>query len=423
MILHSVIGVMLFGYAFRRRRGFFWRLPLSVAVGALLAYFAQHAFYTPGITFAAIMTQSAMSIINYLLTLAIVHTCLDEPFWTDMYLTTAGMTAQGMAGCVKAIVKLIPFANALAHDNFGILVLDFVCYGSVFAIVFFIFRPYTRSREEEATQRTKALFATAVFAFFLMTTWLTRDYSNGQNASFILVINIYEILVQLMIYRMLFGFLERDKINHHLEIMRELMHEQRAQYEASRESVQLINEKYHDLKHLMNSLQTTLPQKELDRLNETIASYDVRVHTGFEVLDVVITEKMSLCLQRDITMTCNIGNVDFSFLDEMDLYTLFSNALTNAVNAVCAMAKDEPRYIILSVSQDGNVVSIHIENPCHDSLVFIDGIPQTSGNPAWHGFGMKSMVRTAEKYGGALSATQENGRFQLDIILLSPSAD
>lgn len=423
VILHSVIGVMLFGYAFRRRPGFVWRLLLSVAAAAVAAYFAQRALYVPGITVSAILTQSAMAIINYLLVLCIVHSCLKEPFWTGMYLTTAGMTVQGMAGCLKAIVKLIPFANALANDNFGILLLDLMCYGGLFALVFFTFRPYTRTREAEATQKSKAIFATAVLAFYLMTTWLTRDYSNGQSIIFILVTNIYSILVQFMIYIVLFGVLERDQISRHLETMRELMHEQRTQYEASRESVQLINEKYHDLKHLLNSIQNAIPQAEMERLSNALTSYDVRVQSGYEVLDVVLTEKMSLCLQRGITMTCNIGQVDLRFLDEMDLYTLFSNAVTNAVNAVSGIPEDLPRYIVLSVSQEGNIVSIHLENPCYEALTFVDGLPQTSGDPDWHGFGMKSMARTAEKYGGVLSASQKNDVFQLDIILLNLSEE
>lgn len=423
MVLHATVGVGVFGYALNRRKGFVWRLPVAVALAMLIAYFASANIYTFGITPRAVLSQATVQILVYCLVLEIVHFCLEESFWTAMYVTTSGMAAQGLAGCLKTIVKLIPFMNSLAMHDIGIIPLDVLCYGGVFAAVFYIFRSYTSVRLEAAGNRAKAIVSTVILVFYLANTWLMRDYSDGNLKIYVVATNVYAILVQFLIFMVQFNVMERGRLSQDIETIRELMHEQRAQYEASRESVQLINEKYHDLKHLMNSLQTTLPREELDRLSETIASYDVRVQTGFEVLDVVLAEKMSLCVQRDITMTCNIGQVDFTFLDEMDLYSLFSNALTNAVNAVCAIPKEGSRYIVLSVSQEGNIVAIHIENPCQESLTFIDGIPQTSGDPGWHGFGMKSMVRTAEKYGGALSASQENGRFQLDIILLNLSAE
>ncbi|MGN0995870.1 MAG: ATP-binding protein [Candidatus Ventricola sp.] len=162
-----------------------------------------------------------------------------------------------------------------------------------------------------------------------------------------------------------------------------------------------------------------LPKEELNRLSSSIDRYDIQVHSGFEVLDVVLTEKMNLCLQRGIGMTCSLGQTDFSFLDEMDLYALFNNALTNAINAVSSMPEGQERYILLSTSQDNNIITIHVENPCNGDIQFVDGIPQTNRDPDWHGFGMKSMVRTAEKYGGALSASRENSCFQLDILLLN----
>ncbi len=193
-----------------------------------------------------------------------------------------------------------------------------------------------------------------------------------------------------------------------METMRELIHQQRAQYDASHESVQLINEKYHDLKNLLGSVQAVLPPEELAQLKASIERYDIQVHSGFEVLDVVLTEKMDLCVQRGIDFTCNLGQTDFGFLDEMDLY------------AVSALPEGKERYILLSANQQNNIVTVHVENPCTGDISFIDGIPQTSKDPAWHGFGMKSMLRTAEKYGGALSASIENGNFQLDILLLMP---
>ena len=418
-ILHALAALPVFGYSYHRRKGFPWRILLSGGGTILVAYLVQYFLYTPGIIAKAILSQGLVSFIDYILVMLVYRFCLEESFWTCLFVTTAAMTAQGLGGCVKTIVRLIPAMNALALDDLGILLVDALCFGTVYALLFFIFRPFTRDREEIVGTKRKAIFSTVVLLFYLATTWLTRDYSDGQNNIQVLVSNVSIITTQALIYTVQFGLMERDRMSRNIELMRELIHEQHTQYENSRESVQLINEKYHDLKNLISSFQGVVPEEELKRLKAMVARYDVHVHTGSQVLDVVLTEKMDLCLQRGITMTCHFGQTDFSFMEELDLYTLFNNALTNAINAVLALPESQSRFIVLTALQDHNILTIHVENPCREDITFVDGLPQTTGDTQWHGFGMKSMARTAEKYGGALSVSEEGGRFQLDILLLN----
>ncbi|MBQ8159973.1 MAG: ATP-binding protein, partial [Clostridia bacterium] len=82
--------------------------------------------------------------------------------------------------------------------------------------------------------------------------------------------------------------------------------------------------------------------------------------------------------------------------------------------------EDVERFITLSAHRDGNMLTIHMENPCREDIEFVEGLPQTQGDPDWHGFGMKSMVRIAEKYDGTLTAERQGKLFFLDILLLAP---
>jgi hypothetical protein len=109
-------------------------------------------------------------------------------------------------------------------------------------------------------------------------------------------------------------------------------------------------------------------------------------------------------------------------VEEPDLYSLFQNALTNAINAVSALPEGVERFISLSAARDGNMLTIHMENPCGEDIDFVDGLPRTKEDPDWHGFGMKSMDRIAGKYNGMLTAQQRGRMFFLDILLLAPEA-
>lgn len=50
-----------------------------------------------------------------------------------------------------------------------------------------------------------------------------------------------------------------------------------------------------------------------------------------------------------------------------------------------------------------------------------DGFPVTTkGSADYHGFGVRSMAQTAEKYGGNVSVTAKGGVFALNIVIPVP---
>ena len=49
--------------------------------------------------------------------------------------------------------------------------------------------------------------------------------------------------------------------------------------------------------------------------------------------------------------------------------------------------------------------------------MFENGMPVTDKDKNFHGFGMKSMLRIVEQYGGALNVTATDELFILDIAL------
>lgn len=80
--------------------------------------------------------------------------------------------------------------------------------------------------------------------------------------------------------------------------MRELIHQQHEQFHQSKESTALVNEKYHDLKSLLESFQGQISQTQIDQLKEKVGGYDTLVDTGNRVLDVVLAEKRATCGRR-----------------------------------------------------------------------------------------------------------------------------
>lgn len=418
LLVQSIIGVLIFFYKLKRRKGFWLRFLAGLALGGALCHVFQSLFYVPGSTPLAVATHAMTSCIVYSILIALVFFCFDETIWTVLFASASGYFAQDIAGSFKQLVKQIPGIVIAAQDKTGIIGLDLFCYGSIFFLLYILFRPYTQEREEDFEHKSKAIFSLVAMLLCIGMARLTQD-NPGRNTLSIVSESIYSIIADALILMVQFGIMERAKLSSHIDIMRELVHQQHMQYEASKESVQLINEKYHDLKHLLTDFQGVVPGEQLRRLRQSIEHYDIQMHTGNEVLDVLLTQSMNLCVQRDITLTCSIGQTDFGFVEELDLYTLVHNALHNAINAVTALPPERERFIFLSSSSEGNMLTLHVENSCGSDIVFKDGLPQSRGDLKVHGFGMKSMLRTAEKYDGTITAKAEDGLFFLDILLLN----
>ena len=159
-------------------------------------------------------------------------------------------------------------------------------------------------------------------------------------------------------------------------------------------------------------------EASLREIERSVMIYDAIVKTGNEVLDTVLTEKSLLCEREHITMTCVADGSKLDFMDAVDLYTIFGNALDNAIESVTAIPDPERRVIAVTVYTRSSLLLIQLENYYEQPLTFTDGLPVTTkGQNGFHGFGMKSIQYTAEKYGGIMTVHAEDHLFILRVSI------
>ena len=127
------------------------------------------------------------------------------------------------------------------------------------------------------------------------------------------------------------------------DALQNVLQAQYAQYRSAQDSIDLINKKYHDLKHQIAVLRSETSEEKahyLDAMEQEIRSYEAQNKTGNEVLDVVLTEKSMHCEARHITLNCVADGSAVAFVEPGDLYALFSNALDQAIDAVNEIASE-----------------------------------------------------------------------------------
>lgn len=218
-----------------------------------------------------------------------------------------------------------------------------------------------------------------------------------------------------------------DRMSHELTLIQQLWQQRQAQYEQSRANIDLINHKCHDLKHQVAALRAVRSDEQRERyLNEvdrSIRIYDSDMETGNEVLDTLLTEKSLYCQKWKITIRCIADGAALSFLDAVDLYTIFGNALDNAFESVVQLDDPEKRLVGLSVIRENGFCVVTVDNYVETPPAFQDGLPVTTKEQnGYHGFGLKSIRYTAEKYGGAMTVGAEKHLFTLRVLLPEPEA-
>ncbi len=188
------------------------------------------------------------------------------------------------------------------------------------------------------------------------------------------------------------------------------------------ENIELINRKCHDLKHQIAGMKRLKSEAERDayirEIESAVMFYESAIKTGNETLDLIMMEKLLYCQAHEIKLTCISDGEKLNQLDTMDLYTLFGNAIDNAIESVSAEPDPHLRVISMRIGTWGDYLTVHVENYLGSEVILPDGLPVTTKqDKQYHGFGVLSMKHTVEKYKGQMNIRTDDHLFRLDILI------
>lgn len=237
--------------------------------------------------------------------------------------------------------------------------------------------------------------------------------------------DLFNIVLQFYCITLLYlqsALFKKSSMRKELETIQLLWHQQKGQYQLSKETIELINHKCHDLKHQVQAIRAVKDEKEretyLEKIEKSVQIYSAIVRTGNEILDTILTEKSLICENSGIHINCVADGSLLAFMNPVDLYTLFGNALDNAIEAVRKLESKEKRVIDIMLYERQSFLMLQIVNPMCGEVKFEDGLPLTTkAKNGYHGYGMKSMLHTIQKYEGHLTTEVKNGCFYFNVML------
>lgn len=193
-----------------------------------------------------------------------------------------------------------------------------------------------------------------------------------------------------------------------------------------RESGEHLRALRHEVKNQYAYIRMLLKHKEYDRAEEFFNEMSLRanptlslVSSGNDLIDDIVNLEVSKARAEGVEVSARIAVPPHLPYEEIDLCSLLTNLLDNAIEG-CAGASDMTVRLGIVADQGAFVVSVSNPSPNAPHRDEGGGLVTTKAEREGHGYGTSIVSRIAEKYDGVADFSYEEGTFVAKVMLALP---
>lgn len=420
-VLEQLLAAWVYCHYYERRENF--AIRAAAAIGLMILNSALWNHLSMRVPSAA-WVISAMGIAKYLLFFLIgygsIQLCMRCEKSEAMFCMTCALATQHLSYVLYDDVLAL---SGWAYDSVQAVAIISAVMLLVYLAAYYLFVRKMKQHPELSFQNRENLIVGGLLILFtIVIKFIMEPYLSARSMTKLYVlVSIYDVVCCVLALMLEQGLFRNQALTDEKNFLTQLVHMQEEQYRTSKANVEMVNIKCHDMKHQISHITSTTDPNAIRELEQIISVYDSSLQTGNEILDVCLMEKKLLCEKNSIKLDCIANGQCLSFMQPSDLFSMFGNALDNAMEAVCKLDDVEKRIIFVSVKEELGMAIIHVENNYTGKLIIADGIPHTSkGDEFYHGYGVKSIRMVVEKYDGNMALLPQNGIFNLNITIPVP---
>jgi len=209
---------------------------------------------------------------------------------------------------------------------------------------------------------------------------------------------------------------EAEQLNALMEMKRKQTEKDIETIRRSENTIRILR---HDMRHFLQNITSLIENGEKDKaikyIGEVVSYADktaVKKYCGNELVNLIISSFEEEIKNNGIEFKYRFEIPEQLSISEIDLSSILSNAIENAVNA----AKDaEEKLIDIFMSETNGKLLISVKNTFKEMPVMVNGFPTASKEG--HGYGTQSIRYTTEKLTGNCHFTVSGNLFVLQIII------
>ena len=242
---------------------------------------------------------------------------------------------------------------------------------------------------------------------------------------YIIISTIGLVFINVLVFTLFSKLQNQLEIRRNADLLNTQMRLEKESFKRIEESYNRTRELRHDLKNhifVLKGIAENGTKEEmlsyLEKMTDAVEEATYVSMSKNSAVDAVLNEKLLYAQKNGISTQFDVTPLEKTKISAMDICTILSNALDNAVEACVKFERQSDRYIDVKIEDTENEMIISVKNPSTEAPKRRAGTyisrKKDSEN---HGLGLKSIKRTVDKNKGDMLVKYENGIFNLVICL------
>lgn len=324
----------------------------------------------------------------------------------------------------------IMMSQTLFHSNekaLNVMAIGVIDFSIVFLTYRFLIRIFKRRFIDAATIRQNIFFVILATLEILILVYFSQpEQSNIKDFETVLIFFILSFLCLDFYIIYLFKFVAKHNA---LQNQVNLSAQQSAMLDRNLHDAE---EKYmqmckvaHEVRNYLQILRTFYQQGDkiaaeryAEQICEKLNELEYRYQCDNRILHILINDKLFTTKEKDIEVRLDMENIEWSFMETLDLTTLFANLLNNAAEA-CERVTDGARFMEVRVRALNDHAVIRISNSYSEENLRKKGevFLSTKRKHSGKGIGIDNLNAVVQKYGGNIQFEAHDSIFTVKVIL------
>lgn len=324
-----------------------------------------------------------------------------------------------MCGYIGNLSMLIFSSDAICA------VFNSICYILIIVFIIKVFRkPYFRMLETLNTGWRQFCLVPALLLaiIFLLQYYPMPIESRPENGPLLFLVYTLMFAFYSIVYRNFDNMTQFYQLKQDKKLILLQTEMQKKEYEVILDKINAIQIYRHDMRHHINVLNTLIQvsdfdeaQKYLGQLSNQINTTVIEKYCENYVVNAILSSYISRAREENIEVCCKADIPASLKIEDLELGTIFSNAIENAITACLRIEERKNRKISIECREYFRQLYIQISNRFVGKVLF-DGEYPVSDKEG-HGIGTRSIAAVAEKYGGVFSFAAEGDLFITTVII------
>lgn len=390
------------------------KFDVKVKKGVLITSFAVSLLLQYGLSFLSIpyLNLAVFFVCNFLICNLCYNSKMSQSLFNSCLLATMMLITELI---IVYLSRLIFGINVTEHTtNETILLIQSGSSKLLYFIVTFLISKYSRKENRDDFKFSKTVFLLllpiASITLLLGIVRLTEIFTTNDSIYYIFTIaTILLMYSNILVFWIHESTIKAQKENTELQLQAQKSELDTEYYSILQNQYDNSNILIHDIKRHLLSIKNLANENDCKGINTYIENLyteyevkNIKKYSENKLVNAIVNRYALVFKEKNIDFSCDIRNIDFSFISDNDLTAILDNLLENALEA--SQNSKDRSVDLLVFPTNVNYIAINLNNSCTIAPTIKNGkLITTKNKSAIHGYGIKSIKRLVKNYDGNIS--------------------